>query len=193
MKRFNPQSEFEKPVLWKYYPDRSRKIWAAQNYRDYIRPYNDLVEYFINSIEFFISRGIINIKFRDGGLVKFRYSRDTARLCKEAGQGEDCDELHDFWQNPNYYIWNLFEGDCEDYALLWGSVFERLEIPYRIVSGFANGARDWWIEFVLRSRVYLGQVNMFDGMPSPVDHRIFVPYEMFSRSVEIQPYRKWYL
>lgn len=197
---FNPQHDFEKPQLWKYRVDKSHDIWIAENYQDYIIPYNDIVGYFIDHIKFEEEGDtylVVRYKSNDWK-VTVNYRTDTARLCRESGQNDtDCYNSMDFWINPDYYIWNNFEGDCEDYALLYGSVFERLNIPYMIVSGYIDGnILDWWIEFKYKGKVYLGQVNRYGNRygstMGPIDHTKYRPFEMFNKSTGIQPYREWY-
>lgn len=188
--------------LWKYYPNKSYNIWFPDNYKDYIMPDNKLVSAFTDQIVFREQGAKLLVTYRDGTPVKFIYRKDLPGLCEEAGQNGECGELYDFWMNPDYYLSNNLTGDCEDYALLLASVFERLGIPYMVVGGYMffgilglRSTRDWWVEFIYSGRVYLGQVNLNSGMPQVLDDALrarFKPYMMFSKSTDIQAYCEWY-
>lgn len=197
---FDPTS-FEKPVLWKYNPDKSHNIWIAQNYQDYIMSDNELVMHFADSIEFIQGDTTISIKFKDtGNRVRFKYRIDDARLCDESGQSySDCYSNRDFWLNPDYYIWNGFEGDCEDYALLMASVFEYLGIPYMYVVGLERSAvgsiKDAWVEFVYNNEAWIMQVNLNRGCVArklSAFRSAYTPYKMLNKTTEICKYHEWY-
>ncbi|MFH0904273.1 MAG: hypothetical protein V1854_03685 [Methanobacteriota archaeon] len=198
---FSPKKDFPKPVLWKYYSDKSKDIWYARNHQDYIQPDNELVAYFAERIEFDVTwwQGHLIIVYKGTDRpVNFIYRIDDGRLCRESGQNDqECYELQDFWMNPDYYIWNELEGDCEDYSILIGSVCERLDIPYMIVGGYvqyAGGIKDWWVEFIYKEYVYIGQVNMNGGMPNLLNNiRVeFKPLIMFNKRTSMAEYKEWY-
>lgn len=198
---FTPKKDFSKPVLWKYYPNKSEDIWYAINYQDYIQPDNELVKYFTERIEFDITTypGYLNIVYKGTDrAVNFIYRIDDARLCRESGQeNQECNELQDFWMNPDYYIWNELEGDCEDYSILIGCVCERLGIPYMIVAGyvqFLGGIRDWWVEFSYKENVYIAQVNKNLGTPNILNNvkGEFKPLIMFNKRTSMTEYKEWY-
>ena len=196
---FDP-TQFDKPILWKYYPDKSRKIWIARNYQDYITPSTELVSYFINSIEIFQNNDTVKIQFKNQESINFKYRIDDARLCRESGQEySDCYDNNDFWMNPDYYIWNKFEGDCDDYSLLMASVFEKLNIPYMVVTGYQRtplgNIRDTWIEFLYNNESWLAQVNLHCGcMARKIDYirGMYTPFKMFNKTTKICEYTKWY-
>lgn len=195
---FNPQRDFPKPVLWKYYPNKNFQIWVPNNYKDYIIPNNEIVEYFIDRIKFEEKGHLLLIKYKSNNrMVSFDYADDDSKLCDAADQkNQTCYGNKDFWINPDYYIWNMFKGDCEDYALCLASVFERLGIPYMNVTGYLiGGYADQWIEFVYNDKLYLGQVNSAEGMPEEVNpnlRSVFKPYQMFNKNTDIQRYKEWY-
>lgn len=195
---FLPKKDFSKPVLWKYYPNKSKDIWYAVNYQDYIQPNNELVAYLVERIEFdnITYPGYINIVYKGTNLsINLKYRIDDGRLCTESGQDTyECNSFQDFWMNPDYYIWNELEGDCEDYAILIGSICERLNIPYMIVAGYAQGIRDWWAEFIYKENIYIAQVNMNLGNPRLLSEVSggFKPFIMFNKKILMTEYREWY-
>lgn len=206
---FTPKKDFIKPILWKYYPNKSKDIWYAQNYQDYIQPYDELVAYFTDRIELnakiFKDQAVLFYKqysmdemLSSKAVVNFKYRVDDSRLCTESGQKDiECNKLQDFWMNPGYYIWNELEGDCDDYSIFMASVLERLNIPYMIVGGYISflyGIKDWWIEFIYEEKVYIGQINLNVGTPNLLDNvkSGFVPLLMFNKKTLITEYEKWY-
>ena len=196
---FDP-TQFDKPILWKYYPDKSRKIWIAKNYQEYITPDTELVSYFTDNIEFLQNNNTIHIQFKNKEPINFKYRIDDARLCRESGQDyKDCWDISDFWMNPDYYIWNKFEGDCDDYALLMASVFEKLKIPYMVITGYQRTALgnigDTWVEFLYNNEPWIAQVNLNRGnMARKISmfREEYIPFEMYNKTTEIIEYTKWY-
>ena len=199
---FTPKKDFSKPVLWKYYPDKSKDIWYAINHQDYIQPNNELVAYFTERIDFDLTTypGYFVIVYKGTNVgVNFIYHIDDARLCRESGQDyQECNELQDFWMNPDYYIWNELEGDCEDYSILIGSVCERLGLQYMIVAGYVQylgGIRDWWVEFIYEEKVYVAQVNKNGGTMLSLLNNVkkeFKPLLMFNKRTPMTKYKEWY-
>lgn len=197
--KFDP-TQFDKPILWKYYPDKSRKIWIARNYQDYITPDTELVSYFTDSIELLQNNDAIQIRFKNQESINFKYRIDDARLCRESDQEyKDCWELYDFWINPDYYIWNKFEGDCGDYSLLMASVFEKFKIPYMVVTGYQRtpqgNIRDIWVEFLYNNEPWIAQVNLHCGNMArkiSIFRGLYIPFEMFNKTTEICEYSNWY-
>lgn len=199
---FTPKKDFSKPILWKYYPDKSKDIWYAINHQDYIQPDNELVAYFTERIDFDLTTwtGELVLVYKSTKLgVRFIYRIDDGRLCRESGQdNKECYELQDFWMNPDYYIWNELEGDCDDYSILIGSVCERLNIPYMIVAGYVQylgGIRDLWIELIYKENVYVGQVNKYGGTTLSLLNSVkseFKPLLMFNKRTSMTEYKEWY-
>lgn len=206
--KFNPKS-FGKPVLWPYNPVKSGKIWYAYNYQDYIIPDNELVKHFVDNITVqwhtFDNGYKVVVRYKDTlEPIGFKYRIDDARLCDESGQDyKSCYENYDFWMPPDYYIWNEFEGDCDDYALLLCSVFENLGIPYMFVMGYMmtgiGSVAHCWVEFMYDSRPQMIQVNIWGGSTAvgiSDGHNIlftgFTPRRMFNKTTKMSEYTKWW-
>lgn len=191
----------EKSKLWNYYPNKTHEIWIAENYRDYIIPENKIVKEFSDSVYLYQTDSmgtylIPGYKILDKEFVRFIYVADSDSLFAEANQPVEIDSFgnRDFWLNPDYYVYNGFKGDCEDYVLLWASVFEDWNIHYMIVGGYLNKQRDWWIEFIYDNERYIGQVEIgmirIDKIQQEYNFR---PVQMFSKRLPIQKYNDSYL
>lgn len=197
---FTPKKDFSKPVLWKYYPDKSKDIMYATNHQDYIQPDNALVKYFNERIEFSFVSDYLTLLYKGTDIgVNFIYYVDDARLCRESGQNnKDCNELQDFWMNPDYYVWNELKGDCEDYSILIASVCEILDLPYMIVGGYVQylyGIRDWWVELIYQEKIYVAQVNKNGGTMLHLLSNVkseFKPLLMFNKKTSMTEYSEWY-
>lgn len=215
-KEFDPKKYFKSPGLWKYEINKDYDVIIAKNYQDYIMPDNEIVKYFANNIYLYsediptwaapnslIPRFIWNkgkLEGEDKPTLSFKYEEDSDKLFNIAGQPPDYDSsgVRDFWINPDYYIYNGFVGDCEDYALLWASVFEIWKIPYVVVGGWQTDKtgktiRDWWVEFEYNDKIYRAQVvqKMYIRDTDPYKYQGKL---MFSKNMKIRSYySNWHL
>ncbi len=201
VQEYNPQKNFIPPWLWKYESDESFDIWAARNYQNYIIPENPIVKYFADSVYLYQgeeSLGMAPNTLKPRWVWKKAFPYDNKENSDQFPyfiyqKDQETFNRSDYWQNPDYYIYNGFVGDCEDYALLWASVFEYWKIPYWVVSGYSgnDGERDWVIEFKYQNKIYRGQVQygMWEIAEYPVMYR---PYMMFNKNNAIRTYQKWW-
>ncbi len=163
-------TKFPAPERKPYYINKSGDIWYAVNPYEYIMNDNVIVKYFADSITLKENGNELQPTFADDFTPYFSYQTDVNG---------------DYWQYPDYYIYGGFVGDCEDYALVWASVFEYWKIPYMVVGGYDSGQRDWVIEFTYQNKKYRGQVQY--GMWE-IDHYpvTFTKYIMFNKNTGVQ-------
>lgn len=128
--------------LWNYTIDASSEFNMPVNYQDFIMPDNPIVQEYAEQL------------LVRNDLWSFEYKNGTPFYIASK---EDENET-DYWQNPALTL-SIGFGDCEDMALVAGSILETKKIDSVIVGGYVyNGTEKdghSWVEYYYNDTYYI--------------------------------------
>ncbi len=135
----------EEIVLWNYTTENLSEFKFPVNYQDFIMPDNPAIQKEARQSELKIDWN--SFAYKNGTPFSF-----TPR-------GDEGDQ----WQNPDYTL-QIRSGDCEDMAVLIGSILGAKKIPFVIVEGYVYDSSELaghaWVEYYLNG-VYYADSNFY--------------------------------
>lgn len=137
--------------LWNYTELNNSDFQMPANYQDYVMPDNPIIKKYAEQLH-------LGINQKGSVWNTFVYQNKTPLyIIPKKDEGN-------YWQNPDYTL-TIGCGDCEDMALVGGSIFQAKEINSVIVEGYSwdNSGRSGhvWVEYYLDGIYYVS--NNFGG------------------------------
>lgn len=119
------------PKLRPYDIDKSSEIWHAKDPSSYITPDNEWVKYYANLL-------------KNNESIELYYRTDKEMYPDAPNE--------DVWQNADYTLYSQ-QGDCEDLAIAWVSIFRAYGMKAVVVGGYLEDKTgkwvpDFWVEYV---------------------------------------------
>lgn len=168
--------------------DKSRDIWMAEDPTSYIIPDNKIVQEYADRLyldvdgwiryvdEFSVSAQLLDgTKLYSNKVFRNAYQWDYEQFGSgNFAVGAD----NDYWVNPDYYLNNGLQGDCEDVAIAIASMMQTGNISIRVNDtlvptkinasvnvGYYHGYRHAWVEYEIYDRTFVYSSTEFEQRP----------------------------